>query len=176
MKLEGIWAPIPTPFSGGEIDYDHLAENLEKWEGTKLAGLVVLGSNGEFVLLDEDEKVSLVSFVRRRYRADRPVIAGTGCECTAATIRLTKKCADVGAAAALVINPSYYKGGMTDAALRRFYSTVADASPIPVVLYNMPRNTGINLSSSLAVELSAHPNIIGIKDSSGNIVQMSEIV
>lgn len=177
MKLEGIYAPIPTPFDDdGGIAFDKLEENLAKWAKTKLSGLVVLGSNGEFVLLDEEEKVILTDFVRRHFPSDRPVIAGTGCESEQATIRLTKRCAGVGASAVLVVTPFYYKGSMTDAALKTFYINVAEQSPIPVILYNTPRNTGINLSPSLVAELSNHPNIIGIKDSSGNIVQMGEII
>jgi 4-hydroxy-2-oxoglutarate aldolase len=174
VRLEGIYAPIPTPFKEEKIHYPALEENLAAWGDSRLAGLVVLGSNGEFVLLEEDEKVELVGFVRRHY--PRPVAAGTGCESTQATIRLTRRCADVGADAALVVNPCYYKGSMTDSALRAFYTDVAEASPVPVILYNMPRNTGINLSASLVKELSSHPNIIGIKDSSGNISQIAELI
>ncbi|MEW5932578.1 MAG: dihydrodipicolinate synthase family protein [Bacillota bacterium] len=176
-KFAGVFAPIPTPFDeGGEIAYGPLRQNLARWAGTRLAGLVVLGSNGEFALLDPDEKEALVGFVREHFPADRPVIAGTGCESTRATIRFTRRAAQLGADAALVLNPYYYKGSMTDAALKRFFLEVAEASPIPVMVYNMPRNTGLNLSAGLVVELAQHPNIVGVKDSSGNIVQISEIV
>ncbi|MEW6545691.1 MAG: dihydrodipicolinate synthase family protein [Bacillota bacterium] len=175
--FRGVFAPIPTPFGeDGEIAYGALRKNLDRWAATRLAGLVVLGSNGEFALLDPDEKEALVGFVREHFPADRPVIAGTGCESTRATIRFTRRAAQLGADAALVLNPYYYKGSMTDAALKRFYLDVAEASPIPVMVYNMPGNTGLNLSSSLVVELAQHPNIVGVKDSSGNIVQISEIV
>jgi len=175
--FRGVFAPIPTPFGeDGEIAYGALRKNLDRWAATRLAGLVVLGSNGEFALLDPDEKEALVGFVREHFPADRPVIAGTGCESTRATIRFTRRAAQLGADAALVLNPYYYKGSMTDAALKRFYLDVAEASPIPVMIYNMPGNTGLNLSSSLVVELAQHPNIVGVKDSSGNIVQISEIV
>jgi len=173
MRLEGIYAPIPTPFVGGEIAYGPLAENLAKWSATPLSGLVVMGSNGESVLLDEREKVELTAFVRRH--TDKKVVAGTGCESTRATVRLTKAVADVGAGAALVITPHYYKSGMKDEALKRFYTEVADHSPIPVILYNMPRNTGVNLAAVLVAELARHPNIVGVKDSSGDIVQMAEV-
>ncbi|MDI6824132.1 MAG: dihydrodipicolinate synthase family protein [Bacillota bacterium] len=176
-KFAGVFAPIPTPFDeGGEITYGALRQNLARWAGTRLAGLVVLGSNGEFALLDPDEKEALVGFVREHFPADRPVIAGTGCESTRATIRFTRRAAQLGADAALVLNPHYYKGSMTDAALKRFFLEVAEASPIPVMVYNMPGNTGLNLSAGLVVELAQHPNIVGVKDSSGNIVQISEIV
>jgi len=176
-ELTGVFAPIATPFDENEeIAYGHLRENLTKWARTKLAGVVVLGSNGEFVLLDSYEKERLIEFVRENFPREKQVIAGTGCESTRETIRLTKRAAELGADAALVLNPSYYKGSMTDAALRKFFFDVADASPIPILIYNMPRSTGINLSADLVISLSAHPNIVGIKDSGANIVQISEII
>lgn len=174
--IRGIYAPIPTPFVGGEVSLEHLRANLARWAGTGLAGLVVLGSNGEAVLLDRDEKEALIGFVREHFPADRPVIAGTGCESTRETIALSRRAAALGAAAVLVLTPSYYKGAMTPAALKRFYLEVAEACPVPVMLYNMPRNTGLNLPAEVVVELSGHPNIAGIKDSSGNIVQIAEIL
>jgi len=174
--LSGIFAPIPTPFVDEEIAYDKLGSNLDRWAQTRLAGIVVMGSNGEAPFLDEDEKVNLVSFCRRRLPAGKVVIAGTGCESTRATIRLTKRCAGAGADAVLVISPHYFKASMSLEALETFYHEVADASPVPVLIYNMPGNTGLNLPSSLVVRLSRHPNIAGIKDSSGNIVQMAEVM
>ena len=115
-------------------------------------------------------------FVCKRARGGKPVIAGTGAESTAETIRLGEKAAEAGADAVLVVTPNYYKGSMTDPVLARFYTEVADASPLPVILYNMPRNTGINISARLAAELSKHPNIIGVKDSGGNIVQIADTI
>lgn len=173
--IKGIFAPIPTPFVDDQIAWDKLKDNLAKWGKSSLAGLVVLGSNGEFALLSYEEKVAMVRFVRENLPKDKLVIAGTGCETTAETIRLTKDCAAAGADAALVINPSFYKGSYTDAVLKVHYTAVADASPVPLMVYNMPRNTGMNLSSQLVIELSKHPNIVGVKDSSGNIVQIAEI-
>lgn len=174
--IKGIFAPIATPFEGGEMSYDKLAGNIEKWGKTGLSGLVVMGSNGEAPYLDEDEKVEMWAFTRRHLPSDKLLIAGTGQESTRATVRLTKKAAQAGAAAALIISPSYFKASMTPAALERFYQEVADESPIPVLIYNMPGNTGLNLPSSLVIRLSSHPNIAGVKDSSGNIVQISEII
>ena len=174
--IMGIFAPIPTPFVGGEISYDHLAENIAKWNQTGLAGLVVMGSNGEAAYVDEDEKVEMWAFTRKHLSPDKLLVAGTGQESTRATIRLTKKAAQAGAQAALVLSPNYFKANMTPAALERFYRDVADESPIPVLIYNMPANTGINLSSALVTRLANHPNIIGVKDSSGNIVQISETI
>ncbi len=118
----------------------------------------------------------LVEFVREHTDSSKRIIAGTGCETTRATIKLTQHAAKVGADAALVITPSFYKGSMTEAALEQFYLDVAEASPIPIMLYNMPRNTGLNMSSGLVCRLAQHENIVGVKDSSGNIVQIAEII
>lgn len=175
--LSGIYAPIPTPFDKSqEIDFVNLEANIKKWGKTSLTGLVVLGSNGEFVYLSNAEKEKLISFVREKLTGEKDVIAGTGCESTVETIRLTRKAADYGVSAVLVITPNYYKNSMTPKALEKYYLNVAESSPIPVVLYNMPGNTGINLSAETVANLAQHPNIIGIKDSSGNIVQISQVI
>lgn len=171
----GIYAPIPTPFINGEIAWDKLKENVEKWGRTSLSGLVVLGSNGEFALLSEQEKIDMVRFVRECLPKEKKVIAGTGCETTRDAIRLTRECAAVGADCALLLNPYYYKDAYTEPVLKQYFLDVADASPIPVMVYNMPKNTGVNLSAKLVIELSKHPNIVGVKDSSGNIVQIADI-
>ncbi len=176
FKLHGIYAPIATPFTNGKIAYDKLEKNLKFWLESDLTGIVVMGSNGEFVLLSPEEKEELMRFVCAHAKGKKPVIAGTGAESTAETIRLNKKAAEAGADAVLIVTPNYYKGEMTDPAMVRFYRDVADVSPLPVILYNMPRNTGINISAKLAVELSKHPNIIGIKDSGGNIVQIADMI
>ncbi|MCG0278642.1 MAG: 4-hydroxy-tetrahydrodipicolinate synthase [Thermanaeromonas sp.] len=176
LKLHGIYAPIATPFVGEEVAYDKLEANLKFWLDSKLAGIVVLGSNGEFVLLEPAERERLISFCCEKVAGRKPVVAGTGAESTRETIRLSKKAAEAGADAVLIVTPSYYKGSYNDAALKKYFFDIADASPIPVILYNMPRNTGINMSSKLVAELATHPNIIGIKDSGGNIVQIGEII
>jgi 4-hydroxy-2-oxoglutarate aldolase len=177
FKLQGAYAPIPTPFEDNEaIAYGKLKENLAKWAASRLDGLVVCGSNGEFPLLDEAEKIELFAFVRKNFPAGRGIIAGTGCESLQATLRLTRKAAEAGCDAALVVTPWYYKGGMNADVLKGYFTQLADASPIPVILYNMPRNTGVEMNSALICELSKHQNIIGIKDSSGNIVQIAETI
>ncbi|OHE24445.1 MAG: dihydrodipicolinate synthase family protein [Syntrophobacterales bacterium RBG_19FT_COMBO_59_10] len=176
FKLHGIYAPIATPFAGGEIAYDRLEKNLSFWLGSDMTGIVVMGSNGEFVLLTPQEKEELMRFVCARAKGKKPVIAGTGAESTAETIRLNEKAAEAGADAVLIVTPNYYKGEMGDQVLARFFTDVADASPLPVILYNMPRNTGINISAKLTAELAKHPNIIGIKDSGGNIVQIADTI
>ncbi|MBN1332736.1 MAG: dihydrodipicolinate synthase family protein [Synergistales bacterium] len=177
MKISGFFAPIPTPFNDREdIDLDHLRENLLKWGRSSLSGIVVLGSNGEFVSLSFEEKVQMIRFCREHFPAEKKVIAGTGCEGTRETIRLSIHLAEAGAEAALVVNPSYYKSKMTEKALEAHYMAVAEGSPIPVMIYNMPGNTGINMSAALLSRLSRHPNIAGVKDSSGNIVQISSTI
>ena len=176
FKLHGIYAPIATPFADGKIAYGKLEKNLKFWLESDLTGIVVMGSNGEFVLLSPEEKEELMRFVCAQAKGKKPVIAGTGAESTAETIRLNEKAAEAGADAVLIVTPNYYKGEMTDPVLARFYRDVADVSPLPVILYNMPRNAGINISAKLAVELSNHPNIIGIKDSGGNIVQIADMI
>ena len=176
-KVHGIFAPIATAFdASGEVDYSVFAENTVSFGATKLSGLVVLGSNGEFTLLSHEEKVKLVETARNHLPADKMVIAGTGCESFRETLQLTKECAAVGADVALVVTPNYYKKDMNEAALGKFYTMLADASPIPVMIYNMPGNSGVNVPSSLTLKLAAHPNITGIKDSGGNIVQISEVL
>jgi len=174
--FKGIFAPIPTPFVDEEIAYAKLDENLARWGKTGLSGVVVLGSNGEQPYVDEDEKVELWTYTRKHFPKDKLVIAGAGSESTRATIRLTKRAADAGADAALVISPHYFKANMNENALEAYYKDVADASPIPILLYNMPANTGLNMTPSLIRRLCQHPNIRGVKDSSPNIVQISEIL
>lgn len=176
-KIEGIFAPAATPFApDGSIDFKSYEKNIEKFAKTALAGIVALGSNGEFAMLSFDEKAALVKATKKHLPASKILIAGTGCESLSETLALTKAAADGGADVALVINPSYYKRDMTDAVLQKHFEAVADSSPIPVMIYNMPGNSGINLSASLVTKLSAHKNIKGVKDSSGNIVQISEII
>ena len=177
-RMHGIYAPIPTPFSGamGPIAYDQLEKNMEFWTASDMEGIVVMGSNGEFVMLDFDEKKEVITKVCQMAKGRKYVMAGCGCENTRDTIKLCEHSAKAGAQAALLINPNYYKNAMTEPVNANFYTAVADASPIPVVLYNMPGNTGVNLGASFIAKMAKHKNIIGIKDSGGNIVQITEIL
>jgi 4-hydroxy-2-oxoglutarate aldolase len=174
IDLHGIFPPISTPFINGDIAYDGLAANIEKWSRTGLKGLVVMGSNGEYVYLSADEKRKLVEKTVELTPDHMLVIAGTGCESTKETIELTRYCAEVGAHAALVVTPHYYGGRMNEAALLTYFKSVADHSPIPILLYNVPKFTHVNMSCKLVAELSDHANIVGIKDSTGNVIQLGE--
>ncbi|MCP4218780.1 MAG: dihydrodipicolinate synthase family protein [bacterium] len=140
-----------------------------------LRGYVILGSNGEFVMLSRAEKVAVLEAARSAIPADKLMLAGTGCQSTGETIELTKKAADIGADAALVLTPFYYRKLMTAQTLITHFRTLADVSPIPIIIYNMPACTGIDLDCETIVELSRHPNIIGLKDSSGNVVKIGDI-
>ncbi|NWH68603.1 HOGA1 protein, partial [Geococcyx californianus] len=139
-------------------------------------GLVVLGSNGEYPYLALRERLELVSCVHRALPKDRLLLAGSGCESTQATIELTVSMAEAGADVALVVTPCYYRGAMTSTALVQHYTEVADASPIPVVLYSVPANTGLELPLEAVLSLAQHPNIIGIKDSGGDITRMGLMI
>lgn len=176
IDLNGIFPPVTTPFVDDQVAYDKLAANVEKYGRTGLKGIVVLGSNGEYVSLSEAEKRKVVETVVQATPDHMSVIAGTGCESTRETIRLTADCAALGAHAALVVTPHYFGGKMSDAALIKHFTTVADNSPIPVLLYNVPQFTHVNLTVNVVAELSGHPNIIGIKDSTGNVMQLGEFL
>ena len=176
LDLHGIIPPIPTPFRDGEVAHDHLAANVRKLCTTGIRGLLVLGSNGEYVYLSEAEKRQVVETVVAAAADGTVVLVGSGCESTRETIRLTRDFAALGVGAALVVTPSYYFDKMTSAALEAHFTAVADASPIPVLLYDVPKFTHISLSLETVLRLAAHPNIVGIKDSSGNVAQLGELI
>ncbi|NXN43245.1 HOGA1 protein, partial [Rhinoptilus africanus] len=177
LNLGGIFPPLATPFSPTrEVDYAQLEGNLRRYASIPFRGLVVLGSNGEYPYLSPRERLEVVSCVRRALPRDRLLLAGSGCESTQATIELTVSMAEAGADVALVVTPCYYRGAMTSAALVQHYTEVADASPIPVVLYSVPANTGLDLPLEAVLTLARHPNIVGIKDSGGDVTRMGLMV
>ena len=177
IDLTGIIPPIATPFDEkGNIAHEALAGNVARLSRTGIRGVLVLGSNGEYPYLSEAEKREAVKTVASAAPDDRVVMVGSGCESTRETIRLTNACADIGAHAALVVTPCYYGGEMTPAALEKHYVQVADQAAIPVLLYNVPKFTDINLTPDIVLKLSRHPNIVGIKDSSGNVAQLGDIL
>jgi len=177
MKLRGIFPPLTTPFSAdGEIDLARLRENVRRYLQTRISGFVMNGSTGESVLLGWDEIEKIWATAREASPSDKTMIAGTGAESTAETIRHTKRAAALGFNVALVRTPSYYKPAMSFEAEVAHFFRVADASPIPVLIYSVPVFTGYTVEAPLAAKLATHPNIIGIKESSGNVQRMKEIV
>ena len=169
MKVEnfsGVWAPICTPFTNGEVDIGKLEHNLELYSKTKLRGYFVLGSNGEACMLNEEEKKKVLRTALRRKVRNQLLMAGCSHESLRGTIALIKLASDEGADIASIMTPHYFKKAMTDDALVYFFQAVADNSPLPVVLYNAPGfAAGVALSVKAVARLSEHPNIIGMKDS-----------
>jgi 4-hydroxy-2-oxoglutarate aldolase len=177
ISLRGVFTPIVTSFyEDGQVAHDKMALNLERWNQTGLKGYIVLGSNGEWVFLDERERLQVIRATRQVIPRDKLMIAGTASESTEHTMDLTNEAAKIGADAAIIVNPNYYKSQMTPPVLAHYYRTVADHSPIPLIIYNLPPATGMDLPADLLVELSEHPNIIGVKDTGGNIGKMGETV
>jgi len=168
---------MATPFNQDEsIAWDKLEYNINKLNKIAFAGHVVQGSNGEYPYLSSDERVELVGKIRRLTPENKLIIAGSGCESTKETVDMTRRMADVGADAVMVVTPCYYKASMNNKAFIAHYTKVADESPVPVILYSVPANTGIDLSADVTVLLSEHPNIIGIKESGGDITKIGGII
>jgi len=176
MKLSGVMPPITTPFQDGKLVSDKLKNNFQKWNKTGLSGYLVLGSNGEAVYLNEKEKIKVVEISRASIPRSKFMVVGTGMESTQETICFTNQVAKIGANFALVVTPSYFKGSMKPQILYDHFIAVAESSRIGILIYNVPQFTGINLEPEWVAKLSEHPNIVGIKDSSGNIGQLSEII
>lgn len=176
IRVQGVFPPVPTTFTpDGELDLDGFASNLRRLNGTGLSGYVVLGSNGEFPLLDESEKLAVFERAREVTPAGKLMIAGTGVESTRNTIALTKKAAAIGADVAIVLTPHYFRPSYDNAAYLRHYLAVAEASPIPILVYNMPLYAVVDVSADLLVELSHHPNIVGYKESGQNVGKLAEV-
>jgi 4-hydroxy-2-oxoglutarate aldolase len=176
LKLNGIFPPLPTSFQENEeLALDKLQDNISVLNQTELSGFLVLGSNGELVHLNEKEIGEVYAASRRAIPSHKLMLAGTGAQSTRETIKRTKTAADAGADAALVLHPSYYKGLMNPDALITYYYEVADASDIPVIVYNMPANTGMDMDANTIARISEHEGIIGLKDSGGNVTKMGSI-
>jgi len=174
--LSGIFPALTTPFEKGELSPAGLKSNIEKYNQYALSGYVVLGSTGEGILMNDMEGLKAIELVRSTASPGKIVIAGTGTDSTRPTIEFTNKAADAGAQFALVVTPFYYKAQMTAQALEAYYLEVAEKSKIPVILYSVPKFTGLALPLQSIVSLSRHPNIVGLKDSSGNVSSLGEIV
>ncbi|MDF1500709.1 MAG: dihydrodipicolinate synthase family protein [Anaerolineales bacterium] len=177
LNLQGVFPPLATPFrEDGGIAYDLLESNLVRWGSEPLSGYVVGGSNGEFTSLTNVERVSLVRFVSDHVKGARIVIAGSGMPSTQGTIEMGVEMAGAGASALLVITPSYFKSKMDHHALVGYFAAVAEASPLPVLLYNVPANTGIDMPAETILAAARHPRIVGIKDSSGRVDKIGTVV
>ena len=177
MTFQGVYAPVPTPFDAeGELDLEAWRGNLDRWMGTPLEGLVVLGSNGEAPYVDDDEADRLIAVARERIPSDRRLIAGTGRQSTRSTIAACRRAADVGADAVLVRTPSLFKSQFSSTAFIQHFSAVADGSPVPVILYNFSALTGVTLPVDSAAALSIHDNIVGIKESGPDMSYVGDLV
>jgi 4-hydroxy-2-oxoglutarate aldolase len=177
-RLRGVFPPIPTSFdaSTGDVDERAMAANVRRWMTTGLSGILALGSNGEAGSLDEDECDRVVGAVRPEVPGGRVLLVGTGRESTRATIRACVRAAKLGADAVLVRTPSYFKAQMTNEALLAHFRAVADASPVPVLLYNLPGVTGVTLTLPIVAALADHRNIVGMKETSPELERLGECV
>jgi 4-hydroxy-2-oxoglutarate aldolase len=174
-RFAGIYTPIVTPFTpAGEFDERGMIRNVDRYLASPLTGLVVLGSNGEAAQLDDEEADRVIGTVRARVPKDRPLLVGTGRESTRATIGACRRAAALDADAVMARTPSFYKPQMTSDAFIRHYTEVADASPAPVLLYNVTMYTGVNLAADAVEQLSEHPNIVGLKDSGNDMLQIGD--
>jgi 4-hydroxy-2-oxoglutarate aldolase len=178
MKLHGIFPPIATPFNyDGDIYAIKVQHNVEKWNRTGLAGYVVCGSTGESVHLTVEEKLTMFELVAKYAAADKLLLAGTGAESVRETVALTNRAAGMGYQAAMIRTPHYYKNVINNGAAQALYfRSVADQSKVPLMIYNWPQATGVDIPADTVAALSEHPNIIAIKESSGNIEKVMQMI
>jgi 4-hydroxy-2-oxoglutarate aldolase len=176
-EFTGVYVPVPTPFRGDRVATDRLKANLERWNQTGLQGYVLLGLTGEAPMLSDAERDAVMAAGREAVPRDRAFVAGTGAESTFHTIRQTRRAADLGADAAVVITPHHFAEAFQHAPAQvRHYLTVAEASPIPVIIDNAPSSTGIGLAPETVARIAEHGNVCGITDSSGDITQGAQII
>src|SRR5690349_18577696 len=177
MLLSGIFPPITTPFyPDGKVYFKKLEANVERYSRTPVAGIVVLGSTGEAILLSDEERREVLKTARAASANHKVLMAGTGIESALETLRLTEYAAELGYDIAMVRTPHYYKSQMKPANMLAFYRTVADRSPLPVIIYNFPQATGYDIPAEVVIELAEHPNLIGIKESSGDVEKVRTMV
>lgn len=173
---EGVFAPVATLFDDeGELDLAKYRKNLDWYAGSALDGVVIMGSNGEFASLDFDERLRLIEAGVEAVDGRKLVFAGTGAESTRNTIQLTRKAAELGVDYALIVTPHYYRPRYDRNAFLHHYQSVAEASPVPILIYIMTAYTGVDLPTDLIAELSEHPNIVGVKDSAGSAPKLAEM-
>jgi len=177
MLLHGIFPPISTPFyPDGNVYHKKLEHNVERYSKTPVAGLVVLGSTGEAVFLSDDERRAVLKTARAAAAPNKLLIAGTGIESAIETLHLTEYAAGLGYDVAMVRTPHYFRKQMLPANLLAFYRFVADRSPLPIMIYNFPQATGYDIPAELVIELAEHPNLIGIKESGGDVEKVRHMV
>jgi dihydrodipicolinate synthase/N-acetylneuraminate lyase len=177
MLLSGIFPPITTPFyPDGEVYYKKIEANAERYSRTPVAGIVVQGSTGEAIFLSDQERRDVLKAALAAAAPNKVMIAGTGSESAHETLHLTEYAAELGYDCAMVRTPHYYKKQMHPANLLAFYRTVADRSALPIIIYNFPQATGYDMPADIVIELAAHPNIIAIKESSGNLDKVKTMV
>lgn len=173
FTIKGVIPPMITPFrEDGSLDLSAHQANISRWNDTGMTGYLVLGSNSEAAFLSNQEKIDLVKATVEVANEDRLILVGSGLESTRETVRLTNELAKAGAQAALVLTPSYYGDQMGEAAQVQYFMEVANHSDIPIMIYNVTKYTHINISPRAICQLASHPNIVGMKDSSGNIPQL----
>jgi len=175
-NLRGILLPVTTPFHSDVVDHSALRSNIDRWATTGITGYVVLGSTGERVHLDEREYLEVIETTRAVVSGSMSLIAGAGQQSTVGTIKEIKRAAAAGADAVLVITPHFYRSAIDQETLISYYRSVADAAPVPLLLYSMPALTGIKIEPETIARLSEHPNIVGVKDSSNDVAGFNETV
>ncbi len=176
LSLSGIFPPIVTPFEKDEISYAHLAENIKKWNRYDLAGYVLLGSNGENVMLNQAECLQVIETAVKYVPEGKRIIIGTSGESTRVIIDFLKQAHHIGGDAGLVLSPHYYRDQMKTTVMVDFFTEIADKSPMPIILYNVPKFTGLEISADAVARLAGHANIVGIKDSSGNLTYLQTLL
>src|SRR5580765_329232 len=177
MNLSGVLAPVPTPFDDrDQVDARKLTAAFARWVKGPLTGFVILGSNGEAALMDEEESDRVIAVAREAVPRDRTFLVGTGRESTQGTIRATKRAAALGADGVLVRTPGFFKSQMTNDVFVRHYTAVADASPVPVLLYYFTAVTGVNLLPAAVSRIATHPNVVGMKESGGDLAHIADLI
>jgi len=174
-KYKGVIAALTTPFKEEQIAPDRLIKNIHKYNETGLTGYVIAGSTGEGPYLSDEECITLVKTAKKHSSHDKSITAGTARESVKNTLDLTNRAADAGADSALICTPHYFKSKMTHDALKKYYLSIAEKTRIPIIIYNIPQNTGVDVDQELIISLLRHPQILGLKDSSGNLTFFEEV-